>query len=241
MRIKLFENFENTSFIQNVKDCFYDLIDDGIAQILDKEDWESYDIVLDITLPANEVESASYHKFFDQSKEYFEKLNVVNDCIERLKIHNGESFDLEYDFGTNDDRTCSLVLMFKKETSEVGGFYKISPDGSVLLDKDGLRELLGIPKSTEFRRYSGSYGKFLAIYFKNQETLDDHKKKVIDIMCNLKINDKPFLTESEITGYRGGDVSKKRKYEIYSPRYEGDKQVNYISFHLNDEIKFAYN
>lgn len=39
MKLKLFENFQKMTFIQEVKDCFQDLIDKGDVEIGDTDDY----------------------------------------------------------------------------------------------------------------------------------------------------------------------------------------------------------
>lgn len=245
MKLKLFETFSsNDAFIQSVKDCFQDLIDDGLSYILsDESDFPDFDIVINCDLPPNDIETTSIDKFFNQNKMFSDSLQQVSNCLERLKQESPDEFDLEFEFGENDDKTCYLILLFKQGASKRGEFYKTTADGSILIDKDDLRKVLGIPQSSEISRSSGSSGKRISIYFRTEEELDEYKDSVINKMCELKVGDDLLLSEIDWEGWKNKkDLSKYKIFKNQS-RSRGDyysAKIHYIEFGLNPDIKFTY-
>jgi hypothetical protein len=242
MRIKLFESFENEDFIQVVKDCFQDLLDDSNADILDSGQFPDYDIVIDCYLPPNEVETNSFDRFFNQNKTYMDSLTQVKNCLDRLKQELNDEFDLEFESGENDDKTFYLVLLFKKGEPKIGEFYKVSADGRISIDKDDLRKVLNIPQSSEISRSSGSSGQRISIYFTTEEKLDEYKESVIDKMCKLKVGDEILVAEIDWEGWK--DSKNISKFKIFKNQSRGNnrwsQKIHYIEFGINPNIKFTY-
>jgi hypothetical protein len=203
--LKLFEELEGHEFVEQVKDIFSDLIDDDKCEIEDVDDWGDYDIVLGCKLPNADIETISYNKFIQQSKLYYEDLNNIDSCVERLKKHSDFDFTLDYDLYSNSDETSYLILMFKEGKSQIGQFYRKNLNGSISLDKSELKNLLNLNKtSTTIRVVGGSYGRRLhrdpwwtlprlSIQFVNNASLEEHKESLIVNIRKLKIEGEQFI------------------------------------------------
>ena len=75
MKLKLFEEFKgNPDLLQNVKDCFQDLIDDEIVIISDNdqliEDYKEV-VCLFCELPSEETVTSNFEEFFEEKEKTF--------------------------------------------------------------------------------------------------------------------------------------------------------------------------
>lgn len=237
MKLKLFENFQkDDTFIQEVKDCFQDLIDEGDVEIGDSDDWGDYDIVLHCILPTNEVETNSYDKFINQNKLYNDGLTSINNCVERLKQYSNYEFDLDFDYHTNDDATCSFFLQFKKGKSVRGDFYKII-NGYVSIDYDDLRNLLKLPQSTEIKLYTGSVGKRIAIYFRTVERFEEQKDSLIQNIRKLEIDGEKFISKIDWNPSSFHSKGKLTDHQFGNSLDSYHRTLYRIEFSINPKIK----
>lgn len=246
MRIKLFENFDGRiEFSQAVKDCFQDLLDDSKAEIQNTTDFGEYDAVIECFLPPKNLETNSFSKFISHEKKYHDSLLEVNHCIERLRQVADVEFDFEYELYENGDKTCSIVLLFSIGSENRGQFYKVNPDGKVSIDYDDLKNILGIPSSTDFSRSTDGKKQTLKIYFKTPEAIDEDGYELIEKMLKLKVGDKDLVTERDWTYSYPPTKKDLAKFKI---RKNQDKsgggyyapKVHYIEFSLNPELIFSY-
>jgi len=129
MRIKLFENFKNDDLLNNVKDCFQELIDEDIAEIADSEQFiEEFksSIIISCTIPSGESSSTSFDSFYSQKKKHFDLLTEVKNCIDRLKqVHNND-VDVNFEHYSDSDGDFQIDFYISEGIGKSGDFWKIS-------------------------------------------------------------------------------------------------------------------
>lgn len=254
MRIKLFENFKNEELLENVKDCFQDLIDDDIAEIADSEEFtEEFksSVIISCIIPSDKSSSTSFDSFYNQKKNHFDIITEVKNCVDRLKqVHNND-VDVNFEYYSDSDENLQIDFYISEGIGKIGDFWKISNDGLVRLDYDKLIDVLKIPKVEFSRSFSGKIGGndsySLGVYFKNESELDKYSKKLIDDMLNLEVDGKKLVADHKwsYSTSTGDEISKYKIYREYNRHrstgyYDTKKDiVNYIDFGLNPELKYA--
>jgi hypothetical protein len=190
MKLKLFENFiDEDELLQSIKDCFQDLLDDDDVQI---EEVTISTIQLCFFTPEYQT-TYTFENYFDFYKNKFDFILNVKNCVERLK----KMYDGDLDFSFEEyDRNDQFIISISKGSSQVGDFWKITPDEMLRFDFNKLREYLNLSTKNEINlASSGSGYKVIDIYFKSVEELDELKESVIKKLIDYKINNKDLFTE----------------------------------------------
>ena len=187
-RIKIFEDFTTGSDLyNNIKECFQDLIDDGIVEleIVDNE----IDISFEIKAP--QIDTNDVHEFFEEKEKEFKFLNEIRLCLKRVEAMS-EDIQTTFSYQSDDDGSGFLEIFVGEGLGKSGEFYKIRPNGDVKLNFKKIKELIGLPPHTNVYMSSGP-----TIYFgfKTKEELDKYKDQVLAIIPKFKIEDDNFIVE----------------------------------------------
>jgi hypothetical protein len=243
MRIKLFENFKNVELLQNVKDCFQELIDDDIAYIPEDapDDFES--IIISLTIPKAEsqgfVMSNTFEEFFQKKEKEFKLISEINNCIERLKKQHDETIDTNCEIYDGNNGNLQIDIEISEGEPEIGEFWKIGKNGTIRLDYQKLKKYLNIPSDVRISISSGGTKvKYLSFHFKNDEEFESNKESLIKNISDIKINGVELTSDHEWV-YPSNGKSRyqiQKKYDKISRRQVYD----YISFFLNPELNFNW-
>lgn len=238
MKLKLFEEFKgNPDLLQNVKDCFQDLIDDEIVEVMDNDnmvDEYKSTVCLYCNIPSDKIDTSSFDVFFESKEKIFNTLLEIKKCANRLHHIHTKEIDINFEMENEND----VSIYISEGIPEVGDFWKIKTNGLVKLDFDKLKSFFELPilncsMSTNGTNY------FLYIYFKDKEDLDSYGSELINKMLSFKINEVDIVSSED----------KKEKYKIFrdynthrsTGYYDNKKEiVNYIEFTLNSNLKWDW-
>lgn len=243
MRIKLFENFKNVELLQNVKDCFQELIDDDIAYIPEDVPDDVESIIISLTIPEagrqEFVMSNTFEDFFQKKEKEFKLISEINNCIERLKKQHDETIDTNCDIYIDGSENLQIDIEISEGEPEVGEFYKIGKDGIIRLDFEKLKKYLNIPSNVKISISSGGTNvKYLSFYFKSEEEFESNKESLIKNILNIKIKGVELTSDHEWV-YPSKDKTRYQIQKKYDKIYR--RQVyDHISFFLNPELEFNW-
>lgn len=245
---RFLESNNNDELSNNVKDIFQELIDDGYAEIINSDVYDTKGVVISINIPNDHVASNNFDNFFNQKKKHFSVFQSIKDCIDRLKSAHIEEIDVNYDYYEDAEHNYVIDIIITEGSVESGYFWKIDNDGLIRLDFDDLKEYLKLPKNVSIGMSSDGRRKLLAIYFKTEEELESYSKDIIEKMLNIKINDKELLEDYEwsYSTRSGAEMSKYKIYKNYdrhrSTGYYDNRVdiVHYIDFALNKDLNFSW-
>ena len=101
MKLKLFEEFKgNPDLLQNVKDCFQDLIDDEIVEIMDSDnmvDEYKSTVCLYCNIPSDKIDTSSFDVFFESKEKIFNTLLDIKKCANRLHHIHTKEIDINFE------------------------------------------------------------------------------------------------------------------------------------------------
>lgn len=242
MRLKLFENFiDEDELLQVIKDCFQELLDDDNIEIdeIDNPNGKN-SIQLCFFTPEHQT-TYTFENYFDFYKNKFDFILNVKNCVERLKkMYDG---DLDFSFEEYDSNE-QFIISISEGSSQVGDFWKITPDEMLRFDFNKLREYLNLSVKNEIHLVtSGSEYKAIDIYFKSVEELDELKESVIKKLIDYKINNKDLFTEKAwVHPPSDKDISKYKITRNYNRHrstgyYDNKKDiVNTITFAISKDF-----
>jgi len=237
--IRLFENFNEEEFINSIKDCFSDLLDDDIVEIDIDED----EVVVWMSIKTN-FRTTNINDFFNSKEIEMNILKGVKLALERITSIYDIDYDVdcEFDVGDND---YQLILRLNPGDPKEGEFYKETKHG-VKINYSKLQEILNLPSNVDIS-LSSSSGYHLNFRFRSESELEKYKDKLIEDFMKLKIDNKPLAgnTKWSWSTSTGAEIAPYKIYKNYKRNYvgsrgRGEETVNSVEFGLNNKLQFTW-
>jgi len=236
IKIKLYESFDNNEFLDNVKDCFQDLIDDDIVSIESIGDSE-YCPKDTISLCCNikrHKDTLSFDEFYKSCTEYFDTITHFKKCLDRLYMENKNDVDVNYIF-YEDVEYNFIELHLSELKTTIGDFWRKMPVSwnlkqEIRIDKFKFIEFFSLPSDTKITITSSGDEDYISVFFINSDILEEHSDILIKKITSTKIEDIDFTKVGK----------NKSEYKIIkNKRFSRGGLVNYIEFVVNKELDIS--
>lgn len=238
MRIKIFENFDSNELLLNVKECFQELVDDGISECHLNTDDENIVIVYNCFDSINA--SGNFDDLYSEKEKEFSIYNRIYKTLKKLEsLHNTE-IQYDYDATENSDGSISIDLYIREGILKKGEFWQLTPFDVIKFNYKSLIKILELPPNVKISTSTTGIQSMMIFSFINADSLESNKESLIENFNKLSIDgvklNAPFnwsTNEPEVPF----KIYKIASHNSYRGRVEA---VNNISFGLNKDMKYCW-
>ncbi len=231
----------NSKLLDNIRDAFSELIDEGECTIRSEFDTRGVQyVMMSVTRPSilpddrpiNDTDE-TFKNDIRIAQEVSKRLSDIQECFYVAKELNNSNLNYTYYKGENlpGDKYYHFTVW---EKTDSGKFWRKSPNGEVELNIDQIVKLAGANKPKSVKIHTKTSPTILELFYDKDWDVIFNRKPLALFLNSATINEVDILMKNMDWGKNGekwntndGEINDGTNRPIYS-----------LQFSLNDKIKF---